>query len=202
MHGRLFVGLLVFSSLIFAAPCAVRAQSYREIPAREYPTSPPLLRGPLPAPPVSPAPAPVALSQISRAAGIIFSGRVTAIDHRSASAGEEIETVAVTFHVDRAIRGVRNGETLTIKQWSGLWSGDQPFRTGERLFLFLYPPSRLGLTSSVGGSLGRFAVDSAGRILLSQQHSSAFRADRVLGGKSRVTFSDFAQHVQRASEEE
>lgn len=202
MHGRFFIGLLVLSSLIVAASLAARAQSYREMPISEYPISSPPLRGPVPVKPVSPSPGFVALPQISRAAGMIFSGRVLAIEGKPASRDQEIETVAVTFHVDRAIRGVRNGETLTIKQWAGLWSSKQPFRVGERLLLFLYPPSRLGLTSSVGGSLGQFQVDSAGRILLSTQHLSAFRGDRVLGGKSRVPFGDFAQHVQRASEEE
>jgi len=160
-------------------------------------------------------PSPAALSQISRAAGMIFSGRVTAIARgpssgplssarsssgRPSSESPAIETVATTFHVERAIRGVRNGETLTIVQWAGLWSGSQHYEVGERLLLFLYAPSRLGLTSSVGGSLGRFTIDSAGRVLLSEQHLSVFAADPVLGGKSRIPFSDFAQNVRRASE--
>ena len=132
---------------------------------------------------------------------MIFSGRVTAIARGTTSGNQAIETVVITFHVERAIRGVRAGEPLTVVQWAGLWSGGQPYQIGERLLLFLYPPSRLGLTSSVGGSLGRFAVDSGGRILLSRQHLSVFAADPVLGGKSRVTFSDFAQNVRRASGE-
>ena len=80
--------------------------------------------------------------------------------------------------------------------------GGQRYRVGERVLLFLYPPSKLGLTSCVGGRMGRFTVDPWGRVLLSAQHLSAFRADPVLGGKSRVRFSDFALAVRRASEEE
>ena len=213
MRGRFFLCLLVFLTVILAAPHATRAQSRRELPARDDSPdlphlprffSPPLRALPLP-------PNPIALSQISRAAGMIFSGRVTAIARgpstakassaRRLSKSQPIETVDITFHVERAIRGVRNGETLTIVQWAGLWSGAQHYEVGQRLLLFLYPPSRLGLTSSVGGTLGRFSVDSAGRILLSQQHLSVFAADPVLGGKSRILFSDFAQNVRRASGE-
>jgi hypothetical protein len=36
-------------------------------------------------------------------------------------------------------------------------------RKGERVLLFLYPLSRLGLTSPVGGSLGQVALDASGR---------------------------------------
>jgi hypothetical protein len=139
---------------------------------------------------------------IARAAGTIFSGTVTAIARRPASPSQAVETVAITFHIENAIRGATPGEDLTISQWIGLWSSGQRYRVGERVLLFLYPPSKLGLTSCVAGAMGRFAIDPRGRVLLSAQHLSAFRADPVLGGKSRVSFSDFASAVRRASEDE
>jgi hypothetical protein len=139
---------------------------------------------------------------MARAAGTIFSGTVVSIARRPASRGQTVETVAITFHIGNAIRGVTPGEDLTISQWIGLWSGGQRYRVGERVLLFLYPPSKLGLTSSVAGPVGRFTIDPWGRVLLSAEHLSAFRTDPVLGGKSRVRFSDFARAVQRASEEE
>lgn len=137
-----------------------------------------------------------------RAAGTIFSGTVTAIARHPATRGQAVETVAITFHVENAIRGATPGEDLTIAQWIGLWSGGQRYRIGERVLLFLYPPSKLGLTSCVAGAIGRFPVDSWGRVLLSAQHLSAFHADAVLGGKSRVVLSDFSLAVRRASETE
>jgi hypothetical protein len=143
-----------------------------------------------------------ALPMLVRAAGTIFSGTVTAIARRPATHGQAVETVAITFHVDNAIRGATPGEDLTIAQWIGLWSGGQRYRVGERVLLFLYPPSKLGLTSCVAGNLGRFSVDSWGRVLLSAQHLSAFHADPVLGGKSRVVLKDFALAVRRRSETE
>ena len=140
--------------------------------------------------------------QLTGAAGKIFSGTVTAITRRPANAGQSVETVAVTFHIEQAIRGAIPGEYLTISQWIGLWSGGQRYRLGERVLLFLYPPSKLGLTSCVGGGMGRFAIDPRGRVVLSAQHLAAFRTDPVLGGKSRVRLSDFASAVRRATEEE
>jgi len=139
---------------------------------------------------------------IARAAGAIFSGTVTLIARRPASSSQAVETFVITFHIENAIRGATPGEDLTISQWIGLWSSGQRYRVGERVLLFLYPPSKLGLTSCVAGAMGRFTIDPRGRVLLSAQHLSAFRADPVLGGKSRVSFSDLASAVQRAGEEE
>ena len=139
---------------------------------------------------------------IARAAGTIFSGTVTAIAHQPPSPRQPVETVEITFYVQRAIRGSTPGELLTISQWMGLWSSGQRYRVGERVLLFLYPPSKLGLSSCVGAPMGRFRVDPVGRVLLSPQHLSAFRADPVLGGKSQVNFSDFARAVQRTNREE
>ena len=146
-------------------------------------------------------PGTIGFPQIARAAGTIFSGTVLGIS-RPARRAQSIETVAITFRVDRAIRGVIPGETFTISQWIGLWSSGQRYRIGERVLLFLYPPSKLGLTSCVSAPLGRFAFDASGRIALSAQQLSAFRTDSVLGGKSRPTLSDFALAVRRASGEE
>jgi len=139
--------------------------------------------------------------QLNRAAGIIFSGTVTHIERIPARAGQALETIAIRFHVEYAIRGVTPGDSVTISEWIGLWSAGQRYQLGERLLLFLYPPSKLGLTSCVGGSLGRFAVDPAGHISLSGEQVSAFQGNPVFGGRSRVRLSDFAWAV-RAREEE
>lgn len=141
-------------------------------------------------------------STFSRAAGMIFSGTILKIERKAATAGQTVEAVAITLHVESAFRGVTAGENITISQWIGLWSAGQRYRVGERVFLFLYPPSKLGLTSPVGGPMGRFALDRWGRVLLTPQHLLAFRTNPVLGGKSRVPFSDFALAVRRAGEEE
>jgi hypothetical protein len=133
---------------------------------------------------------------------MIFSGTVTKIERRPARRGQSVEAVAVTFHIESALRGTATGRNLTINQWIGLWSSGQRYAVGERVLLFLYPKSKLGLTSCVGGLLGHFAIDRTGRVALTGQQLSAFRNDPVLGGKSRARFSDFALAVRHAGEEE
>lgn len=206
MFGRSCTGLLAISVLLLA-PILLHGQSGRvqfapdiEIPLRGGVEQSPVsdLRHRLPIAP----PGTVGLPVVTRAAGAIFSGTVVSIERRPATTAQVVETVAITFHVDNAIRGVTPGENLTISQWIGLWTSGQRYRIGEHVLLFLYPPSKLGLTSCVAGGMGRFSVDARGRVLLSAHHLSAFRADPVLGGKSRVRFSDFALAVRRASGEE
>jgi hypothetical protein len=156
----------------------------------------------LPGAPVNNPPPGFGFPRLARAAGSIFSGTVTTIRRQTVSQGEAVETVAITFRVENAIRGATPGQDLTILQWIGLWSSGQRYRVGERVLLFLYPTSKLGLTSCVAGAMGRFTIDAGGHVLLSAQHLSAFREDPVLGGKSRVRFSDFALAVRQAGEEE
>jgi hypothetical protein len=83
-----------------------------------------------------------------------------------------------------------------------LWSDGERYRVGERVLLFLYSPSKLGLTSPVAGAMGRFAMDSRGMIALSQQHVATLAANPILGGKTVVSYADFARAVQVSSREE
>ncbi len=203
MHGRSACCLLV--ALALCASSLVAGQSVRPqrvVPEFELKRSPEIPSRPITRPPRGPALPSGGFANVMRAAGMIFSGTITKIERRPAHLGQPVEAVAVTFHVEKAIRGAVAGESLTITQWVGVWSSGQRYRVGERLLLFLYPESKLGLTSCVGGPLGRFSFDAAGRVLLSAQHVAAFRKDPVLGGKSRVPFSDFALAVRHADEEE
>jgi hypothetical protein len=45
--------------------------------------------------------------------------------------------------------------------------------------------------------LGRFALDSQGRIVMSPQHIAIFGAQFNLGGSNVVPYSDFALAVRR-----
>jgi hypothetical protein len=117
-----------------------------------------------------------------------------------------VATVAITFHVEHPLRGTASGGSLTILEWLGLWWNGQRYAVGEHVLLFLYPPSKLGLTSAVGGALGQFRLDSAGGILPSERQVAAFQADPLFSrgsaaqsaGQSRIAFNDFAQEVRRS----
>jgi len=104
--------------------------------------------------------------QLSRRAGMIFAGTVlsTSARHDRAAAGAT-PSIEVIFRVDEPIAGVEHGQILTIHEWTGAWSMHRPMTTGQRILIFLYRPSRLGLTSPVGGSLGEIALDSSGQNL-------------------------------------
>jgi hypothetical protein len=90
--------------------------------------------------------------QITRASKMIFSGVVLQVKRSQNATG----STQITFRVENAIRGVRRG----------LWNSGERYARGEHVLLFLYPKSKLGLTSPVGGNSGRYAVDAAGRVLV------------------------------------
>jgi hypothetical protein len=106
--------------------------------------------------------------QLSRRAGMIFAGTVlTAATPPIAATDRAVpgmtSAVQLSFRVERAIAGVERGQILTIHEWVGAWSMHRPMRSGQHILIFLYPPSRLGFTSPVGGSLGQVALDSSGK---------------------------------------
>lgn len=115
------------------------------------------------------------LREVTRKAGFIFSGTVISIAPVRGTADAAMDTVRITFSVHEAVRGVRPGKTFTMQEWAGLWSTEAGrFRPGDRVFLFLYPRSALGLTSVVGGPLGRYDLDSNWRIAGKNQKPQTF----------------------------
>ena len=105
--------------------------------------------------------------QLSRRAGMIFAG--TVLDAASPTSASEravpgtAPAIELSFRIDHAIAGVEPGQVLTIHEWAGAWFMHRPMSKGQHVLLFLYPPSRLGLTSPVGGSLGQVVLDSSGK---------------------------------------
>lgn len=162
----------------------------KRIPARTFEAV--VGKGPVAMPVTSP------LAQITRAAGTIFSGRVTAVVPLAASGAQSVKTIAITFHVEHAIRGVSVGEDLTIHEWMGLWTSGERYRVGERVLLFLFPPSKLGLTSPVGGPMGRFAVDASGHILTGSRIGE-LSADLRFAEDSRLDYRSFASAIRELS---
>jgi hypothetical protein len=95
---------------------------------------------------------------------MIFSGTALRVEHLNPESAGAVASTRITFRVQTAIRGVRPGQLIRIREWAGLWNSGERYRPGERVLLFLYPASRLGLTSPVGGRMGRFRVDDGGRV--------------------------------------
>lgn len=121
--------------------------------------------------------------QMGRASGMVFSGVVLQVQRSATATG----TTQVTFRVENAIRGVRRGQLVRIREWGGLWNNGERYASGERVLLFLYPQSKLGLTSPVGGRLGRFAVDPAGRVLVDSPQLHAVRPVPLRTVRAQIT---------------
>ena len=141
--------------------------------------------------------------QMNQHSGYIFDGTVLSVERVAESGSDTVPTVQITFRVERAIRGIRKGQVLTIREWAGLWNSGERYRTGERLLLFLYNPSKLGLTSPVGGPLGRYAVDSGGNVSLENARPTALPLDPVsqsrLRGKTFVNSRALALAIERTA---
>lgn len=133
--------------------------------------------------------------QLSRQAGMIFAGTVLASatqtptaqtvtsQNAAATAAQAVpgttpavQKVQLSFRVDHAIAGVESGQVLTIREWVGASSMQRPtpipMIKGQHILIFLYPPSRLGLTSPVGGSLGQIALDPSGENVAARRSGS------------------------------
>jgi hypothetical protein len=138
--------------------------------------------------------------QLSRRAGMIFAGTVLAaptqtvtnqtVTTQTATADRAVPgttpAVQLRFRVDRAIAGVEQGQILTIHEWAGAWSMHRPMRSGQHILIFLYPPSRLGLTSPVGGPLGQVALDPSGKNVVAQKTAVATGLGNESSMRSRV----------------
>ena len=134
--------------------------------------------------------------------GYIFAGTVLAVEHVP-PLPNEMPIVRVVFHIDEAIRGVQQGQTLTIREWAGSWNSSQQYRRGERVLLFLYPPSKLGLTSLVTGNSGQLELNARGEILLNHNQALIRRDEsrNSAGKRNRIPRAAFLEALRRAAQE-
>jgi hypothetical protein len=142
------------------------------------------------------------LHSLAMRSGYVFAGTVKAVE-RIKPRREDKDSMAVmqiTFHVDKGYRGVRTGQTIAIHEWAGLWESGERYRAGEHVMLFLYPPSKLGLTSPVPN--GRFPVDSGGQIVVpAAPPSTNLPAHGLLPPGLRISPQDFGLALRRAEQE-
>jgi hypothetical protein len=133
------------------------------------------------APPLQLSPA---FRELARASGYIFTGTVTSVS--AGLAGESAPpAIEITFRVEQPYRGVQRGQPLRIREWAPLWNAGQRYRVGERALFFLYPQSKLGLTSVVGQPAGRIPTSASGFIISPAQYATWF--NRSSRGKSSKT---------------
>ena len=123
------------------------------------------------------------LTQVINNSGYIFQGTVTQVQWLPPRNPQDVATVQITFRVSQGIRGVRPGQMFSIKEWAGLWDSNDRYRVGQNVVLFLYRPSKLGLTSPVSGAMGKFVVGTGGLIGLSPVQRIFLSSDPIFGGE-------------------
>ncbi len=132
--------------------------------------------------------------QTSRRAGMIFAGTVLSVAAPTATVDRVVPAVTpavqLSFRVDESIAGVERGQVLTIHEWAGAWAMQRPMSKGQHILIFLYPLSRLGFTSPVGGSLGQVALDPSGKSAWSAQPRFAKASVSQLGRAIRNARSE------------
>jgi len=194
--------LLVLSLILLPAAFLHGQDAFADRPSARAPAwaashvpaadSPPADSVRLPKPPVASRPypvGPIVLPQILQSAGIIFSGRVTSVERAATTFAPDAAFTSVTFQVEHAIRGTAAGQNLTIHEWAGIWARGERYRMGERVLMFLYTPSKLGLTSPVAGAVGKFAIDPHGKVVINASSDAA---------RTTVPYTDFVRAVKHA----
>ncbi len=136
-----------------------------------------------------------------RPAGYVFVGRVAVVKYLPAGGPNQVATVQITFAIEQGLRGTRAGTRLTIRQWAALWNAGE-YRVGERLAVFLYSLSRLGLTSAVGGTRGRLIIGRDGKVVLPPIVVANSPAAHSPSLPKRFSLREFTSVVRRAQAQE
>jgi hypothetical protein len=170
----------------------VAAEDLPEFSPRSWPSNL-LLESPLQA-----SPRPLSTKQIVQNSALIFSGTVLTVEHLGTGPSGSQGITRIRFRVQNGVRGARPGQIVQIREWAGLWSAGECYRPGESVMLFLYPNSKLGLTSPVGGAAGRFHVDKLGRVQIGREHDFV-RSGAV--SKPNINVRDFAAAIRRSTRE-
>jgi len=185
--------LLFVCAVLLAAPAILAAENR----TRDQSLTRHSIAEGLSSPLISPALRPLAFRQIIRSSAMIFAGIVLRVDHLRANPGNPVEITQISFRVETAIRSTRPHQVIQIREWGGLWNAGERYTPGEKVLLFLYANSKLGLTSPVGGPAGRFQEDAKGRVKIAHEH--VFRGHSALGPGADIRA--FAREIRRAARE-
>jgi hypothetical protein len=143
------------------------------------------------------------LQRVTQKAALIFTGTVISIAPVRASGSDETSTVGITFQIEQSLRGLRAGQRYTIREWASLWTSGPRYRLGQRMMLFLYSPSRAGLTSPVEGRLGRYDVDRSGQVAIppTRLPTPIMLPRPIAAGPQHVPIRTFSRAIRQVMEE-
>jgi hypothetical protein len=119
---------------------------------------------------------------------MIFAGTVLGSTPPTTTIDRAVPAAQLSFRVDESIAGVKRGQVVTIHEWAGALDRHRPMIKGQHILIFLYPPSRLGLTSPVGGSLGQVALDASGKNVSRAGFANALQPGRHIPQRLKPAF--------------
>ena len=121
----------------------------------------------------------LAWERLSKPAGMIFAGTVLRVEQIASSVNGPA-TVRISLRVDDAVRGCDAGQTILLQEWAELWVHGNRYREGQRVLLFLYPPSDAGLSSPVAGEVGILELGPKGELRLTAQQTRFLLSQTVV----------------------
>lgn len=134
----------------------------------------------------------VNIAEMTMTAGRVVHGRVVGVRTGQHPQQPSISVLFVKIQVIEMLKGAPAPEISFMQYAGGSFSHLPQYRIGEELVLFLYPESRLGLTSPVGEGQGKFIarndVRTGRRVLLNEQANYAL-FDRIDKSRLRAELS-------------
>jgi hypothetical protein len=73
---------------------------------------------------------PVDLGAITQRAGTIFAGSILKIEPVRVASSNDLASVQITCAVEQGVRGARDGQILSFREWAGLWTAGPRYRVG------------------------------------------------------------------------
>lgn len=102
---------------------------------------------------------PLNLDALAETADRVFVGTCIGIKDIKKDKLAKVHVVKYTFQISEGIKGVDGKTEINFKQWKAT-TREAGYKIGEKYVLFLYPNSRLGLTSPVGFLQGQFNINT------------------------------------------
>ncbi|HYE74119.1 MAG TPA: hypothetical protein VEF04_12350 [Blastocatellia bacterium] len=134
----------------------------------------------------------VNVAEMTMVAGRVVHGRVVAVRSGLHPQQPNVSVLFVKIQVIEMLKGAPAPEISFMQYAGGSFSHLPQYRLGEEIMLFLYPESRLGLTSPVGEGQGKFVarndVRTGRRVLLNEQGNYAL-FDRIDKARLRTELS-------------
>lgn len=146
---------------------------------------------------------PMNLEEITSSGEKIFAGTCIKIKEIKKDSLAKLPVIEYTFEVNEDIKGNIGRREASFKQWMPT-TRDAGYEIGKKYVLFLYPESKIGLTSPVGYLQGRFSVglekNSNEEVIKNQLSNIGLSRNLSTQKRIRIKDSELNKYLSSASE--